>query len=174
MKKLSLLLVLLFLFPIAFQAQNVNTEKSVVDFKINNLVFSNVKGTFKAMTGTLHIDPEDLNTSTINVCIAAKTVNTENEKRDTHLRSEDFFYVANNPTICFTSSTIKRAETGYTATGKLSMLGVTRDVSIPFTYKNKTFVGEFKINRTDYHLGENQNPFVIGTMVKIKITCVVP
>ncbi|WP_452227998.1 MULTISPECIES: YceI family protein [unclassified Lacinutrix] len=173
MKKLSLLLVLIFIYPIVGIAQNVNSEKSVVDFKINNLVFNNVKGTFKEMSGTLDIDTEDLSASTINVCIAAKTVDTENEERDTHLRSEDFFYVANNPTICFTSSNIKRAEAGYTTTGKLTMLGVTREVSIPFTYKNKTFVGEFKINRTDYHLAENQNPFVIGTMVKLKITCVV-
>jgi len=173
MKKLSIVLVLLFLFPMAFQAQNVNTEKSKVHFKINNIVFSNVKGTFKEMTGTLDIDPENLSASTIHVCLAAKSVNTGNEKRDADLRSEDFFYVENNPNICFVSSKISRSETGYTTTGKLTMLGVSRDVSIPFTYKDNTFIGAFKINRTDYHLGENENPFVIGEMVKLTITCVV-
>lgn len=172
MKKLSILLVLFFVFPFLIQAQNVNTEKSVVNFKINHFIFSNVKGTFKEMTGTLQIDSEDLSASTINICIAAKSVNTKNEERDAHLRSEDFFYVANNPTICFTSSTLKKAEAGYTATGKLTMLGVTREVTIPFTYKNNIFIGEFKINRTDYHLGENENPFAIGEMVNLKITCV--
>ncbi|MBU2939705.1 YceI family protein [Lacinutrix sp. C3R15] len=173
MKKLPIVLVLLFLFPIVFQAQNVNTEKSVVDFKINNLVFSNVKGTFKEMTGTLNMDPENLSDSFINVCISAKSVNTGNDKRDAHLRSEDFFYVANNPNICYVSTTISRSEDGFTTTGKLTILGVSRDVTIPFTYKNNTFIGAFKINRTDYHLGKNENPFVIGEMVKIKITCLV-
>lgn len=173
MKKLSVLLVLLFLFPFVIQAQNIDSQKSIVNFKINNLILSNVKGTFKDMSGTLNIDPENLSTSNINVCIAAKTINTKNKKRDADLRSEDFFYVENNPTICFTSSTISRTETGYTTTGKLTMLGATRDVTIPFTYKNNTFIGAFKINRTDYHLGENENPFAIGEMVKLKITCVV-
>ena len=173
MKKLSILLVLLFIFPFASQSQNIDTQKSIVNFKINNLILSNVKGTFKEMTGTLNINPDNLITSNIDVCIAAKTVNTKNKKRDEHLRSEDFFYVENNPTICFTSSNISRAEKGYTTTGKLTMLGVSRDVTIPFTYKKGVFIGVFKINRTDYHLGENENPFAIGEIVKIKITCIV-
>ncbi|WP_452226793.1 YceI family protein [Lacinutrix cladophorae] len=173
MKKLSIALVLLFLFPFTFLAQEINTEKSIVNFKINNLIVSNVKGTFKEMTGTFKLDVDDLSKSEIDVCISAKTINTENEERDTHLRSEDFFYVENNPTICYTSSNIQKSKTGYTALGKLTMLGVSRDVNIPFTYKNNTFIGAFKINRTDYHLGENENPFAIGEMVKIEIKCIV-
>lgn len=173
MKKLPFTLILFFLFSFAIKAQNVNTEKSVVHFKINNLVFSNVKGTFTDITGTVNIDTDHLSDSKIDVCIAAETVETGNDKRDTHLRSQDFFYVENNPNICFVSTTFSKSEEGFTTTGKLTMLGVSRDVTIPFSYKNNIFIGTFKINRTDYHLGENENPFVIGEMVKIEITCMV-
>ncbi|MCB0388751.1 MAG: YceI family protein [Winogradskyella sp.] len=156
-----------------FQNQTIDQNRSEVNFKINNLLINTVDGTFKNMTGTFNFNPEDLENSNFNICIDAATINTDNDKRDEHLRSADFFNVEKYPEICFTSTAIEKKDNAYITTGNLSMHGVTKTVQIPFEFSNNTFKGHFELERMDYNIGEDTGTFMVGSTAKITITCVV-
>ncbi|MEO0404984.1 MAG: YceI family protein [Bacteroidota bacterium] len=161
-------------FIIAFSclAQKVNTAESKVDFEISNMKFKMVEGTFGGMTGTIIFDVSNLAGARMDVCIKSSTVNTGNDKRDEHLRKDDFFNVEKFPEICFMSQRFEKTDSGYVVHGKLNMLGVTKDVTIPFVFEGGLFQGTFTINRLDYQLGADTGTFMVGNEVKMTITCV--
>ncbi len=165
----TLLSFLLITGGASLKAQHINTETSKVSFEVSNMKFRTVEGTFSGMTGTANFDASDLKNSVFDICIDASTVNTENEKRDTHLKNEDFFHVDKHPQICFVSTSISKTNTGFEATGNLSMHGVTKVVTVPFTYENKTIKAKLDINRLDYKVGEDFGTFMVGNEVEIWI-----
>lgn len=158
-------------FSLAAQ-NNVNTQKSKVTFEIGNMIFKTVEGSFTGMTGTVVFEPSDLANASIDVCIDASTVNTDNEKRDDHLRDPDFFEVAKYPTICFKSTSITKTSNGYVAKGKLTMHGVTKTVSIPLTHTKGQLKGELTLLRKDYKVGESMSNMMVSDEVTINIICV--
>ena len=171
-KNIFILLLTLMVTQSSFSQQNIKSSDSKVKFKVSNMAFNTVKGTFNDMTGMVAFSSKDLNNSFFNVCISAKSVNTENKKRDEHLRKEDFFYVEKYANICFKSSEIKKTAKGYTAIGKLTIKGITKEVSIPFTFTNNTFNGSFTLNRKDYNVGPNGG-FMVGKEINIEIICTI-
>ncbi len=165
----SLALIISSLF---INAQTINKTESKVEFEISNMGVKTVEGTFTGMEGTVVFNESDLKNSNFNVCVSAGSINTESEKRDEHLKNEDFFEVVKFPNICFESSAITKTDDGYLAKGKLTMHGITLEASLPFTYSNKTFTGGFELERDDYKIGEDYGGFMVGKTVEIKITCI--
>ncbi|WP_044632914.1 YceI family protein [Neotamlana sedimentorum] len=157
---------------LTFSQQTIQSSGSKVKFKVSNMAFNTVEGTFNDFTGMVSFSPKDLNNSFFNVCISAKSINTENEKRDKHLRKEDFFYTEKYTNICFKSSKIKKTTNGYTAFGELNIKDVTKEVSIPFTFINNTFNGSLTLNRNDYNVGPNSG-FMVGKEVDVEIICII-
>lgn len=153
--------------------QTINNSISDVTFKIGNLSFSSVKGKFKGMKGNISFDPKDLVNSSFDVCIDASSINTANEKRDKHLRSEDFLDTEKYPTICFASSEVKRTTSGYETTGNLTLHGVTKGAIIPFQFKNNLFTGQLKINRFDYNIAPETGTIMAGKEINITIKCAI-
>lgn len=150
-------------------SQPLNSENSIVSFSVSNMRFNTVKGTFKGMKGSINFTPDNLVTSSFDVCIDASTINTGNSKRDQHLKNEDFFEVDKYSTICFKTNQIIKTKMGYNTTGVLSMHGVSKTIEIPFTFSNNELVGEFKVNRLDYNIGERTGKFMVGKEIDIKI-----
>lgn len=172
----TLQIILLFLVSMGFtlfENQDIDTNTSEVSFKISNLGLNTVKGTFKNMTGTFNFNPADLENSNFDICIEVSTIDTGNNKRDTHLRSEDFFEVEKYPNICFTSISVVKHDGKYLTTGNLTIHGVTKVVEIPFEFTNNTFTGDFELERLDYKIGEDTGTFMVGSTANITITCVV-
>ncbi|MFC5196490.1 YceI family protein [Bizionia hallyeonensis] len=167
------LLTLLFVLAANYlmHAQTINTNASVVEFKISAGAIFNVDGTFTGMQGNFNFDESDINNANFDICIDAKTINTDNNKRDTHLRSADFFEVDTYPTICYKSTSVIKTDSGYATTGALTIHGVTKQVTIPFTFINNTFKGALEINRFDYNIGEDFGTFRVGTTASVQITC---
>lgn len=93
-------------------SQTINTEKSVVNFKISNMKVNTVKGTFNGMKGEANFKPDNILASIFNVCIDAATVDTGNKKRDEHLQREDYFNVRKYQTICFVSEEVLKTDKG--------------------------------------------------------------
>ena len=173
MIKNSFLFLSILLFQFSVYAQTIDNDKSVVDFKVGNMGGMNsVKGTFTGFSGKVKFDPKQLDASKIDVCIDASTINTKNNKRDEHLKSEDFFDIEKYPKICFTSTEITKHPQGYVAKGKLNMHGVTKTVEIPLIFENNKLTGMITIDRFDYKVGEDTGTFMVGTEVKIVIHCV--
>jgi polyisoprenoid-binding protein YceI len=109
----------------------VDFGHSIVEFSIP-FAFSRVKGRFTNASGTILYDEAQPAASSVTMVIDAKTIDTGWPHRDEHLRTSDFFDVDTYPTIVFRSERLVPNGNGFTAQGKLTMHGVTKDVAIPF------------------------------------------
>lgn len=101
---------------------------SEVDFSITHLTISNVHGRFGKVAATLVFDQADVTRSTVTATIDVSTVNTGVENRNNHLKTPDFFDVAQFPTATFTSTSVARNGNGLIVNGNLTLHGVTRPV----------------------------------------------
>ena len=177
MKKL--LFVIATIISVSSFSQTINSSKSKVDFKIGSMGFSSVKGTISGMKGDINFDKNNLSNSSFKVTINPNTIDTDNEKRDEHLKNEDFFDVTKYVTVSFSSSEIIKKGNDYLTKGKLTIFGITKSVEIPFSTTSNsgstTFVGEIEVNRFDYNLGakEYDGTFMVGETAEVTITCVV-
>ena len=155
-------------------AQNVDTQKSLVQFTIGNMG-KVVDGTFTGMTGDVKFDTKNPANSTLNICIKAATVNTKNERRDNHLKTADFLDTEKYPNICFESTKIIQSQDGadkYVAIGNLTLHGVTRETKVNLSYENGRILADFSINRIDYKIAPKAKESAIGYNVDLKISCV--
>ncbi len=151
-------------------AQKIDSDNSNVAYAVRNMKVRTVEGTFTGMTGTIRFDENNLSDFGINVCLDANSVNTDNEKRDEHLKKEDFFDVDQFPEICFVSNSILKKEDAYIVEGALTLHGVTKTINIPLVFKNNTVSGTFTVERKDYELGPSGG-FMIGKDIQITINC---
>lgn len=173
MKKIGFVLGLALLAAGLLNGQNINSEKSVVNFKIRNMKIRTVTGIFTGMKGEVRFDPDDPAVSYFKVSIDAASVNTESRRRDDHLRNEDFFHVEKYPLISFESTSIQPDSAGFTTTGVLFMRGVSKEVSIPFAYNNNRFTGTLDINRFEYKIGEGTGRAAVDEIASLEIVAVV-
>ena len=167
-------MVLFIFFALSAQTQNneiivakgqweILPDKSELDFKIRNLWLSNVEGSILITTGIITVEEEIL-MSGVTVEIDPSTIATGNDKRDEHLRSRDFFYVDEYPSITFLStgfSPSKRKEFEYSTRGTLTLRGVSHEVPVFFNFngiKNQgdrkmiLINGEATVNRFDFNI----------------------
>ena len=113
---------------------SIDKAHSDVSFKARHLV-SKTSGQFTDFDGAIVADFSNLDASSVMFSIKAASIDTENEDRDKHLRSEDFFDTEKYPEITFTSSKItKSGDSSYAVTGTLTMHGVSKTVTLPVVY----------------------------------------
>lgn len=119
---------------------------SDVQFKIKHLVISTVTGSFSKFTAEAETDGDDFTGGKINFSADVNSITTGNEQRDGHLKSPDFFDVANHPTLDFISTKVEKADAGYKVHGNLSMHGITKPVTlnVEFGGTAKDPYGNFK------------------------------
>jgi len=154
-RKLFSIAILFFLATGAFAQSKVT--RSAVTFKIKNLGF-NVEGSFGGFNADINFKPASLATSSIEASVASNTVNTDNESRDNHLKSEDYFDVAKYPKIILKSVSFKhKSGSNYTGSFNVTIKDKTKLIEIPFTYieagNTATFKGDFQVLRTDFGIG---------------------
>jgi polyisoprenoid-binding protein YceI len=157
---------------------------SSVQFHVRHLMVSKVHGRFHKWSGTLEIDPADLTRSHIEVAVDAASIDTQEPKRDDHLRSPDFFDVASFPQLTFKSTAIEqRAPGDYAVTGDLTIHGITRSVKLsveggetvkdPWGGIRTGFSAKTTISRKDFGLTWNvaleTGGFVVGDKVEITL-----
>lgn len=111
-----------------------DSAHSEIEFSVKHMMVSTVKGRFRTFTGTLDINEQNPSASSVDVSIDVASVDTNQEMRDNHLRSPDFFNVAEFPTITFksTSVTAQSANT-YNVAGDLTIHGVTKPHTLVVT-----------------------------------------
>jgi polyisoprenoid-binding protein YceI len=171
-------MLMLALPMLAADAYKIDPVHSEVSFKVRHLGISKVSGRFTKFQGTILVDDKDLSKSSVEVSIEAASINTDNEGRDKHLRSADFFDTDKLPAITFKSLTVKEVAKGkLEVTGDFTLHGVTKRVSIPITHLGVIkspfkdvragFEGSLTLNRSDY--GITSSPGVIGEAVEITL-----
>lgn len=117
-----------------------------------------VSGIFKTFTSTIAFDEADLANSKFVMTLDVNSINTGNGLQNKHAIGDDWFDAAKYPKIKFTSSSFSKTGTGYAVKGKLQVKNVTKDISIPFTFKKTggkaTFTAKFSIDRIAYGVGK--------------------
>jgi polyisoprenoid-binding protein YceI len=109
-------------------------------------------GEFRGLKGVISFDEANLAASKFNVTIDVASINTGNGMKNTHAKSAKWFDAEKYPTITYESSAITKTPTGYEAKGTLSMHGVQKEITLPFTFANNVFAASFEVNRLDYNI----------------------
>jgi polyisoprenoid-binding protein YceI len=161
----------------------VDRAHSAINFTINHF-FTPVDGSFDDYNASINFDPENLEGSRIHVVIPVESINTRNDRRDSHLRSEDFFNSSQWQNITFESNSIEQTGNNeFVARGELTMRDVTREFDLPFELlgvmehpmrENTKVAGitaNAELNRTDYGVGVGDwaATAVVGDRVNIRI-----
>jgi len=159
-----------------------DTSHTEIGFKVKHLMVSNTKGSFSEFSGTVTIDDTDITKSSVGVTINTASIDTNDEKRDEHLRSPDFFNVAEFPEITFKSTSVEESKDGFLVTGDLTMHGVTQsivleveeftgEVSDPWGNTRRGLTASGKIDRQDFGLTWSKTldggGLVVGDEVRI-------
>jgi polyisoprenoid-binding protein YceI len=159
----------------------IDPVHSELSFRVRHLT-GRVRGTFKEWTGSLSADPANLDAGSVQVEVKTASVSTENEKRDAHLRSPDFFDVEKFPTMTFTSTKAEVKGKEIAITGDLTIRGVTKQVVLKGSYGGKItdpwgkerlgFEAETTIDRKDFGLVWNklvEGSSLVGDEVTIEL-----
>lgn len=112
----------------------VDPTHSEVHFKVKHLVISTVTGTFKSFEGSLETENDDFNEAAIEFSLDVNSIDTNQEQRDEHLKSADFFDAAQFPKISFKSVLFKKDGDDYELTGDLTVRDVTKPVKLSVEY----------------------------------------
>jgi polyisoprenoid-binding protein YceI len=140
------------------QTYTPTDEGSKVRFVIKNFGI-NTGGTFDGLSGSITFDPASLASASFNVSVDSKTVDTDMEARDNHLRKEEYFDVEKYPKLSFRSTKVTTTnKEGYLFMfGVITIKNVSKEISFPFKQTSKEggilFEGEFKLNRRDFGVG---------------------
>ncbi len=186
MKKLFLTIALGAITGFASLAQStwsVDNAHTKIEFSVSHLVISETVGFFKTYGGSITTTTDDFNGANIQFSVDVASINTDNEMRDNHLKSDDFFNAEKYPKMTFKSTSFKKVDgKKYKLIGQLTIRDITKAVEFDVVYNGtvKDPYGNTKagfklmgsINRFDYGLKWNtmaEAGAVVGDMVEIKI-----
>lgn len=162
----------------------IDGSHSTVEFAVKHMMISTVRGRFTRFEGQINLDEQDLAGSSVNVSTDVASLDTHDEKRDEHLRSADFFDVANHPTMTFVSQRI--TATGgdnFDVVGDLTIRGVTKEITLkatregagtsPWGTEVAAYVATGEIDRKDFGLNWNvaleTGGILVGDKVKLNL-----
>lgn len=142
---------------------NVDASHSNVKFTVTHMVVSEVEGSFRVFDGSISAPTADFQNATINFSVDVNSVNTDSEKRDGHLKADDFFNAEKFPKMTFKSVSFKKADgKKYVLEGDLTIRDVTKRVKFDVTYGGTTkdpwgntkagFKANTTINRQEFKL----------------------
>ena len=134
---LPVVAVLLVAFTTIQTTWKLDTVHSHLGFSVGHLSVSEIKGSVVITEATISTDAEDFSNATVNLKADMNTIDTDNEKRDAHLKTADFFDTAKFPDLTFQSTSFKKVGTDkYIISGNLTMHGITKPVSLDASVKS--------------------------------------
>jgi polyisoprenoid-binding protein YceI len=166
---------------VSAQTWEIDPSHSSVGFAVSHMMVSSTKGQFKKFSGTVVMDAKDASKNKIDVSIDAASVDTNDAKRDEHLRSPDFFDVKKFPAITFKSTSVKsKGPKKLAVAGDLTIRGVTKPVKFdatltpevkdPWGNIRRGAQASLKINRKDYGIVWNKSVDAGGVVVGDEVT----
>lgn len=185
-----LAIVLLFLavgiasLPAQQSGWKFDKSHSGITFSVRHLVISEVTGNFRDFDIAFNATKDDFTDASVEATIKVASINTDNERRDNHLKSDDFFNAEKFPEIKFKSTSFEKVSDGkYKITGDLTMRDVTKKVTFDATYNGSikgmggstvtAWKATTSINRFDYGLKWNRaiesGGLVVGEIVNITL-----
>jgi polyisoprenoid-binding protein YceI len=161
-------------------AYTIDPTHTRIGFVARHAMVTKVRGSFNEFEGTATVG-SDLAESKVDLTIQATSIDTRNEQRDGHLRSNDFLAMDEFPTITFTSTAVRATgDSTLEITGDLTIKGTTNSVTVPFEFDGAAtdpfgnervgFEGSVVVNRNDYGVTWNAALETGGVLVSEKIT----
>ena len=164
-------------------AYAIDPTHSRIGFSARHAMVTKVRGQFDEFEGSAHVDTVTPANSTVTVTIQAASVTTGNEQRDGHLKTPDFFDIANYPQITFVSTDVERDGTEWAITGDLTINGVTKPVTFdlefdgvnvdPWNNTKAGFSAVTEISRKEWGIAWNvaleTGGVLVGDKVKIEL-----
>lgn len=128
----SLIIALLLAVPVLASGAEwkLDTAHSHIKFKVKHLMVANVWGEFKTFDADIRYDHPDLSTANVDIRVDVSSIETGNDKRDEHLRSEDFFHVSEYPEMTFKSTSITKQGDELVMVGDLTIKGITHEITL--------------------------------------------
>lgn len=168
---ISLLLIAIVLIPA--QSAKYTPMSGVITFQIKNAGMT-VNGSISGIKAQIVLDQEDLSASKIFASVALSTISTGIKKRDRHLQEEEYFDSKNHPAIKMNLISVKKSSQGFTGIFDLTMKGIQKQISMPFTISeeggNYIFNGTLSLNRRDFKVGGSSMILSDNVSVQVKIT----
>jgi len=158
----------------------IDAAHTRVGFVARHAMVTKVRGSFNEFSGSATFDAADPDRTAVTMTIQAASIDTRNAQRDAHLRSNDFLAMDTYPEITFVSTAFRpTGESTFDLTGDLTIRGVTRPVTVPFTYEGAVtdpfgnrrlgFEGAVTINRKDWGVNWNAALETGGVLVGEKV-----
>ncbi len=159
MKKIGLYFILVCCNLIALAQSKQTVTKGTIGFQIKNMGI-NTEGSFGGLEAAIQFDKDHLSTSNITASVDTRTLSSENEMRDKHLKKEDYFDVDEYPKITMKSISFKhKSGNNYLGVFDLTIKTTTKRIVLPFAYivngSTTVYKGSFKINRLDFNVGNH-------------------
>jgi polyisoprenoid-binding protein YceI len=167
---------------------SLDPEHSTIEFRVAHMVVSKTAGRFTDYTGSIDMDAEAGAVTAVEATIKAGSVNTNHEKRDTHIRNADFLDVEHYPTMTFKMKSYKKTAESFIMVGDFTLRGVTKEVTLAGRYNGATkdpwgnmragFSAEGKLNRKDFGMVWNKTldsgGLVVGdeVLIRLDIECI--
>ncbi|MCE7068528.1 YceI family protein [Dyadobacter sp. CY326] len=133
-------------------------------------------GSFSDLTGLISFNPDSLGAAKFNVSVDVASIETGNDLKNKHAKSEKWFDAEQFPKIKFTSSEVSKQDTGYVVRGTLELHGIKKDIAIPFSFQQESgaakFYGKFKVNRGDFGIGKSTGKESDSTTVEVFVPVV--
>jgi polyisoprenoid-binding protein YceI len=159
----------------------LDASHSRIGFVARHAMVTKVRGQFNEFEGSAVVDADDFTKSSAQLTIQGASIDTRNEQRDGHLKSNDFLDLEQFPQITFVSTAVAQTgETSLELTGDLTIKGVTNSITVPFDFEGAAtdpfgnlrvgFEGSVVINRKDYGVSWNAALETGGVLVSEKIT----
>lgn len=162
---------------------DIDTAHSAVKFSVKHMMVSKVSGNFGKVEGKVNYDGKNLNKASVDATIDTTTIDTQEPKRDEHLKKKDFLDTEKYPSMKFVSTKVKPGKDGFSIEGDLTLHGVTKKVTLsaeplskPVTFKGKPHMGasaKGKINRKDFGVSYNgmldNGGAMVGDEINIEI-----
>jgi polyisoprenoid-binding protein YceI len=164
------------------ESWNIDAVHSTVGFKVRHF-FAKQAGEFNNFEGVIDFDPAHPEKASVEATIHTASIDTDNEDRDNHLKSPEFFDAENHPTILFKSTKVERGGDGFMVTGDLTMRGVTKEVCFEMAFMGSgpdgwggtraVFSAELKLDRKEFGINWNkaldQGGAVLGDEVTVNL-----
>ncbi len=160
-----------------------DASHSNIGFSVKHMMVSTVRGRFTDYEGEIAVEGDDPTTARARATIKAASIDTNNEQRDAHLRSADFFSAEEYPEITFVSKKVEKDGDGYRVNGELTMRGVTKPVELvvaveekfldPWGNERVGLTATGAINRFDWGLNWNQTLEAGRLVVAEKVNLVI-
>jgi polyisoprenoid-binding protein YceI len=159
---------------------SIDTAHSEIGFSVRHMMFAKVRGQFKSWTATIAYDAAAPAKTSLQVDVDVASIDTREEKRDAHLRSDDFFSAEKFPKLSFRSKYVEPAGSGrFKLVGDLTIRDNTREVTLdveqtgggkdPWGNQRLGFTAKATINRSEWGLKWNQALEAGGVLVSDKV-----